>query len=108
MQIAIDDFGTLYSSLAQLHRFPIDVVKLNRQFVSSLIDTPQSRHTLQAVVDFAAGFDYTVVAEGVEHPTELEVLRELKCDRAQGYLLGIPLQPAEAWCSLQRQPVKHL
>ena len=108
VKIAIDDFGTLYSSLAQLHRFPIDVVKLNRQFVSSLLETPQSRHTLQAVVEFAAGFDYTVVAEGVEHPAELEVLRELQCDRAQGYLLGIPLQPAEAWCSLQRQPVKHL
>ena len=96
VRIAIDDFGTVYSSLAHVRRFPIDVVKLNRQFVSGLLETPQSRDILQAVVELAAGFNYSVIAEGVEQAEELEVLRSVGCNTAQGYFLGVPLAPAEA------------
>lgn len=96
VRIAIDDFGTVYSSLAHVRRFPIDVVKLTRQFVAGLIDTPQSRDILQAIVELAAGFEYTVIAEGVERTEELDALRRLGCERAQGYFLGVPLPPAEA------------
>jgi diguanylate cyclase (GGDEF)-like protein len=96
VRIAIDDFGTVYSSLAHVRRFPIDVVKLNRQFVAGLIETPQSRDILQAVVELAAGFNYTVIAEGVEQADELDVLRSFGCNSAQGYFLGVPLPPTEA------------
>ncbi len=96
VRIAIDDVGTVYSSLAHERRFPIDVVKLNRQFLSGLDETPQNRDILQAVVELAAGFDYAVIAEGVEKAEELELLRSVGCNSAQGYFLGVPLPPAEA------------
>ncbi len=96
VRIAVDDFGTVYSSLAYLRRYPIDVVKLDRQFVSGIWQTESGRHILQAILDLAAGLNYAVIAEGVEHEDELDALRELGCEFAQGHFLGGPMQPAEA------------
>ncbi len=96
VRIAIDDFGIGYSSLASLRRFPLDTLKVDRQFVAGIAQSSQGRETLQAIVDLAAGLDYSVIAEGVEQPEELVSLRELGFQYAQGYLLAAPMPPAEA------------
>ncbi len=96
VRVAIDDFGVGYSSLAYLRRFPLDVLKVDRQFVAGITNSPPGQQVLQAIVDLAAGLDYTVIAEGVEQPEELVLLRELGFQFAQGYLLAAPMPPAEA------------
>jgi len=96
IRVAIDDFGVGYSSLASLRRFPLDVLKVDRQFVAGIAQSPSGQHILQAIVDEAAGLDYAVIAEGVEQMEELVLLRELGFKYAQGYLLASPMPPAEA------------
>jgi diguanylate cyclase (GGDEF)-like protein len=96
VRIAIDDFGVGYSSLAYLRRFPLDTLKVDRQFVSGIAQSSQGREILQEIIDLAAGNEYSVIAEGVEQPEELVSLRELGFQYAQGYLLAAPMPPAEA------------
>jgi diguanylate cyclase (GGDEF)-like protein/PAS domain S-box-containing protein len=90
IQVGIDDFGTGYSSLAYLKRLPVDFIKVDRSFVSGLVDDPSDRAIVTAVVRLGRALGLTVVAEGVEDAAQLAVLRELRCDHAQGYLLGRP------------------
>lgn len=94
--IAIDDFGTGHSSLAYLHRLPISTVKIDRSFVRGLSANESSRAIVRATIDLAHALDFTVVAEGVEDPETLSIVRDLGCDQAQGYHLGRPLAPADA------------
>jgi EAL domain-containing protein (putative c-di-GMP-specific phosphodiesterase class I) len=90
--IALDDFGTGHASIARLHRLPISEVKIDRSFVS---DTQQhSRTYLSAMVAFGRSLGLRVVAEGIEDAETLAILRTLKCDLAQGYLISRPLEPA--------------
>lgn len=96
VRVAIDDFGVGYSSLAYLRRFPLDVLKVDRQFVAGIANSPPGQHILQAIVDLAAGLEYDVIAEGIEQPEELVLLRQLGFRYAQGYLLAAPMPPAEA------------
>ena len=90
VRLAIDDFGTGYSSLAYLGRLPIDVLKVDRSFISGLGDAGRDSAIVSAMVDLAHNLKLDVVAEGVETNTELEVVRRVGCDEAQGYLLGRP------------------
>ncbi len=92
--IAIDDFGTGYSSLSYLRRFPIDVLKIDRSFVAGLGRDDEDSAIVAAIVQMARTLGLTVVAEGVERPEQLERLRELDCDRAQGRLIAEPM-PAD-------------
>lgn len=94
VQISIDDFGTGYSSLSYLKRFPIDSLKVDRSFVDGLGEDPDDSVIAGAVIALAHSLDLTAVAEGVETEIALEELRELGCDRVQGFLLGYP-QPAD-------------
>jgi EAL domain-containing protein (putative c-di-GMP-specific phosphodiesterase class I) len=102
--IALDDFGTGYSSLSYLGSFPIDVLKMDRSFLSS--DTPVDANGLAAaIVALGATLGLDVVAEGIERPDQLEALRALGCETGQGYLIGRPMD-AEAttrWL-LERNP----
>jgi EAL domain-containing protein (putative c-di-GMP-specific phosphodiesterase class I) len=102
--IALDDFGTGYSSLSYLGSFPIDVLKMDRSFLSS--DTPVDANGLAAaIVALGATLGLDVVAEGIERPDQLEALRALGCKTGQGYLIGRPMD-AEAttrWL-LERNP----
>ena len=92
--IAIDDFGTGYSSLSYLQGLPADVIKMDRSFVFELEKDERSRRIVQVLVELAHTLGMTVVAEGVETPGVLDLVRAAGCDFAQGFLLGRPM-PAE-------------
>lgn len=95
VRIALDDFGTGYSSLAYLERFDVDVLKIDRSFVSSLRPDQAKRGSLaSAIIDLGHRLGLEVVAEGVETTEQLDCLRADGCDVVQGYLLG---RPSEAW-----------
>ena len=90
--IALDDFGTGYCSLSYLQRFPVDVLKIDRQFIGEL-DTDPHRATLaEMILQLASGLDVVSVAEGIERCAQLEILRTLGCDLGQGFLLCEPLE----------------
>jgi diguanylate cyclase (GGDEF)-like protein/PAS domain S-box-containing protein len=95
LSLVLDDFGTGYSSLSRLKRFPLDVLKIDRSFVSGVDCNIDDRAIVKATIDMAHAVGLTVVAEGVETLEQEECLRELGCDRAQGYLYARP-QPAGA------------
>jgi PAS domain S-box-containing protein/diguanylate cyclase (GGDEF)-like protein len=90
LSIALDDFGTGYSSLSYLQRMPIDAVKLDRSFVSQLTTDAATVTMVRSVLAMAEALNLRVVTEGVETEEQLDILRELGCDEAQGYLLGRP------------------
>ena len=94
LHLAVDDFGTGYSSLTYLKRFPVEAIKVDRTFVNGLGIDPEDSTIVEAVVNLGHSLGLTVVAEGVETPLQLNRLRELGCDRGQGYLFGRP-RPAE-------------
>ena len=89
--VAIDDFGTGYSSLAYLHRFAVDQVKVDRSFVDDLDLNSRAQTIITAVIAMAHALGMLVVAEGVETPAQLEILRTLGCDIAQGNYFSNPL-----------------
>ena len=90
IEVAIDDFGTGYSSLSYLKHLPLDVVKIDRGFVAGLGSDPADTLLVEAIISVAHGLGLRVVAEGVETGAQLEALRALGCDAAQGYLLARP------------------
>src|SRR6202789_634308 len=93
--IAIDDFGTGYSSLRLLAKLPVDTLKVDRSFVQSIADTPNMLTLVSTIVSLARAFNMKTVAEGVETSEQLQMLRLIKCDSAQGYLLGRPTPVAD-------------
>ena len=96
VELAIDDFGTGYSSLAYLKRFPLDVLKIDRAFVSGLQRDSDDTSIINAVVSLARALRLTVVAEGVETADEAAQLHELGCTVGQGYYWAKPLPPTQA------------
>jgi diguanylate cyclase (GGDEF)-like protein len=95
VRIVLDDFGTGYSSLSWLKRHPLDAIKVDRSFVSGLPEERGDRAIVEAVIGMARAFGRTVTAEGVETERQLEALRDLGCDHAQGFLLGRPVPVEE-------------
>ena len=94
VRIAIDDFGTGYSSLSYLKRFPAQTVKIDRSFIKGLPTDADDLAITEAVMAMAHSLGLNVVAEGVETAEQLEALRRLGCDEAQGYFLGRPMAAA--------------
>ena len=89
-RIAVDDFGTGYSSLRYVQRFPIDVLKIDRSFVAGITGGGPEAAVARTLVQLGHALDIAIVAEGVEEPEQVELLRQLGCAYAQGYLLGRP------------------
>ena len=94
VHISIDDFGTGYSSLAYLKQFPVTALKIDRTFIAGLGADVEDTSIVEAIVTLAHALGLIAVAEGLETPAQLEALRMIGCDYAQGFLLGRPL-PAE-------------
>jgi EAL domain-containing protein (putative c-di-GMP-specific phosphodiesterase class I) len=106
VRIALDDFGTGFSSLAYLLRFPFNKIKIDRSFVMGLPERRESKAVIRAVVSMSRSLGISVTAEGVETDAQLDVLRRLGCNDAQGYLLSRPVPASEvkALISRQRRP----
>ena len=89
--VGIDDFGTGYSALSYLQRFELDFLKIDRSFIMRLEDGPQPAAVVKAMIDLAHALDLRVTAEGVETQYQADVLSDMGCDHAQGWLFGRPL-----------------
>jgi EAL domain-containing protein (putative c-di-GMP-specific phosphodiesterase class I) len=101
--IALDDFGTGYSSLARLARLPVAELKIDRSFVACMTTDPGRAAIVRSTIHLAHDLGLTVVAEGIEHRPQWDLLAELGCDEAQGYLLATPLPAAELEAMLLEQ-----
>jgi diguanylate cyclase (GGDEF)-like protein len=86
VRIAIDDFGTGYSSLSRLAKLPIDTLKIDRSFISEMLNNGAGKVLVRTIINLARAFRLTTVAEGVETQGQLEFLRRARCDQSQGYL----------------------
>jgi diguanylate cyclase (GGDEF)-like protein len=103
VSLALDDFGTGYSSLSYLTTFPFDKIKIDKSFIGNLSKRHTSSAIISSIVTLARGLDMSVTAEGVETPEQLERLKTLGVNFAQGYLLGRPVPIGE----LKGQPQSH-
>jgi len=104
VKLAIDDFGTRYSSLAYLKRFAIDRIKIDRSFIQDLPGDEENAAIVRAIVSMAHSLRLEVLAEGIETQGQLNFVRREGCDAAQGYLFSRPLPAAEAGALLTTQP----
>jgi diguanylate cyclase (GGDEF)-like protein/PAS domain S-box-containing protein len=94
--VSVDDFGTGYSSLSYLSALPISSLKIDRSFVRQMDETKESAEIVRAIVHLGEALGKHVIAEGVETRAQLERLRQLNCECAQGYFLSRPLAEAQA------------
>jgi len=95
--LALDDFGTGFSSLAYLQRFPFDTVKIDRSFVADMARNEETPVVLRSIIRLAHDLDMSVVAEGVETNGESSRLQQLRCEFAQGFLFGQPMDATSAY-----------
>jgi EAL domain-containing protein (putative c-di-GMP-specific phosphodiesterase class I) len=95
IQLSIDDFGTGYSSLSYLHRFPIDTLKVDRSFVSTMEDGTENGEIVRTIIALAKSLNLNVIAEGIESIHQLHQLRILGCEYGQGYLFSRPVPESE-------------
>ncbi len=102
VRLSVDDFGTGYSALAYLKNFPVSSLKLNASFIRDVAERAEDHAIVKAVIALAHTLKLSVVAECVEHQAQLEVLRELGCDQAQGHLFSPPVA-AEPFETLLRE-----
>jgi diguanylate cyclase (GGDEF)-like protein/PAS domain S-box-containing protein len=104
VQFAVDDFGTGYSSLTYLKRFPVQVLKVDREFVDGLPTESGDVVIVNAVVGLANALGLRCVAEGVEEPAQAEYLRKIGCSHAQGYMYARPMTPqdTDSWLADRR------
>jgi len=108
LTLALDDFGTGYSSLSSLHQIPVDTVKIDRSFVSQADTSVHHRVLIDATIRVAHSLGMNTVAEGVETAAQAAVLRQLGCDKIQGYLYGKPMPAADfaAWLTGAETPLE--
>jgi len=104
IHISLDDFGTGYSSLSYLHTLPIDILKIDRSFINSLSQEESDLGLIPPIIQIGQTLNMKVVAEGIETPEQLDILRQLHCDFGQGYWFAKPLNIREATALLQSNP----
>ena len=105
IKIAIDDFGTEYSSLSRERDLNIDSLKIDRSFMKGLLELDDHEAITGDIISMAHKLGHTVIAEGVEHERQLQYLRENNCDRVQGYLISKPLDAQDALSLLENYPL---
>jgi EAL domain-containing protein (putative c-di-GMP-specific phosphodiesterase class I) len=93
--LAIDDIGTGYSSLSHLHRFPVDMLKIDRSFVERLSHASDNAELARTIVRLGQSLQLVPVAEGVEDSAQFLALRRMGCDIGQGYYFGRPMESDE-------------
>jgi diguanylate cyclase (GGDEF)-like protein len=94
VRIAIDDFGTGYSSLGHLRQFPVDALKIDRSFITGLAHNLEGESLIHTLVQLGKALSIETIAEGIEQPNELSLLRDEHCDGGQGFLFARPLDVA--------------
>ena len=107
VKIAMDDFGTGYSSLNYLKQLPLNTLKIDQSFIRDLQPHSKDREIIHAVIALGQGLQLKVVAEGVDSPVQLDILRQLNCDIVQGFLFSRPLNVAEITALLEEDWRKH-
>lgn len=95
VQFSLDDFGTGFSSFVHLHSLPINLLKIDRSFISGIAERAEDRQLVRAMINMAHNLNLKVVGEGVENPAQLALLRQYDCDQIQGYLISKALPLAE-------------
>ena len=105
ISVAVDNFGSGYSSLAYLRRFPVDILKIDRSFIASMTTSEHSSALIHSLVQLGKSLGLDTVAEGIEEQQQLEQLRDEKCDTGQGFLYAKPLSPQELEVFLGTHPV---
>jgi diguanylate cyclase (GGDEF)-like protein len=96
IKIAVDDFGTGYSSLSHLRQFPVDVLKIDRSFVSQLAEGGENEILLHTLVQLGKALEIETTAEGIERPQDLSLIRDKECDNGQGFIFARPLSAQDA------------
>jgi diguanylate cyclase (GGDEF)-like protein len=91
IRLSLDDFGTGYSTLGYLHRFPVDFLKIDKSFVQSVVNGSQNSRIVETIVTLASHIQMSVIAEGVETKEQLDFLRNINCEYAQGYFFSHPV-----------------
>jgi diguanylate cyclase (GGDEF)-like protein len=101
VRVAIDDFGTGYSSLSFLKRLPVDIVKIDRSFISGVLSDPHDETIAETIISISERFGFESLAEGAEHDAEIEWLRERSCHYVQGYAIchPLPMEEFKSWLS---------
>jgi diguanylate cyclase (GGDEF)-like protein len=113
VKIAVDDFGTGYSSLSHLRQFPVDVLKIDRSFVSQLAEGGENEILLHTLVQLGKALEIETTAEGIERPQDLMLIRDKECDNGQGFLFTRPLNAQDAdsffsqWSPTRRFEVRN-
>jgi diguanylate cyclase (GGDEF)-like protein/PAS domain S-box-containing protein len=94
VKLALDDFGTGFSSLNQIRRLPpVDILKIDRSFIEELGNRPADTAIVAAMIGMARALEVTVIAEGIEHDSQVDALKELGCERGQGFYFAHPAEP---------------
>ena len=96
VKIALDDFGTGYASLSYLQRLPIDLLKIDKSFIDDMTERADGGNFVKAIISIGHMFNCKVISEGVELESQLNILKELKCDYIQGYIWGKPQPQSDA------------
>ena len=109
IQLSVDDFGTGYSSLGYLYRFPMDILKIDRSFISRVDTDGEKLELVRTIITLAWNLGMDVIAEGVETTKQLAQLKMLKCEYGQGYLFSKPMSPADTNIFLTKaNPLEHV
>ena len=107
MSISIDDFGTGFSSMNYIKKYPLDRLKIAKELVDNIAINEIDRDVVKSVITLAKNIELKTIAEGFEDETQLEILRELGCDEIQGYFWGKPMS-AKDFEELIRSTLDHI
>jgi EAL domain-containing protein (putative c-di-GMP-specific phosphodiesterase class I) len=107
VRIAVDDFGTGYSSFSWLRQLPVDVLKIDKEFVGELGHREQSGFLVATIIDLAHNLGLRTVAEGIERTAQLDRLRDMHCDLGQGFHVGRPMVAADVVDLLAVEDGRH-